>query len=237
MAAKGAAGPAAAGASKHTKSKPSKRAKPAAAKQIDLDRQCGVELPNGSKCGRLLTCKTHSISAKRAVVGRSRPFDTLLVAYRQTRQVQQNAKSSQTAKSMQEDISDEAPLPPHEEIQQVLLGTLQSHATPLYRRVTYPVKSRDRYLRVREQLLGSLNRVPPLPSSSQSTGIAQLMSLTGAVLGRSVVYSPATGSQYIRQARIYRDPDMRSRLQSQQAPQSQAPPATRSSEMAPNRTG
>lgn len=229
MVAKGAAGTTAAGASKPTKSKPPKRARPATVKQIDLDRQCGVELPNGSKCGRLLTCKTHSVSAKRAVTGRSRPFDSLLAAYRQTRQVQQNAKASQTAKTMQEEILDEAPLPAHEEIQQVLLGTLQSHAMPLYRRVTYPTKSRGRFLRVREQLLGSMNRVPPLPTS-QNTGIAQLMSSTGAVLGRSVVFSPSTGSQYIRQARTYRDPDMRAKLQSQ------APSTANSSEMAQNRT-
>ena len=44
---------------------------------VDLDRQCGVLLENGMACPRSLTCKAHTMTAKRAVVGRSRPFDEL----------------------------------------------------------------------------------------------------------------------------------------------------------------
>ncbi|KAF1996938.1 hypothetical protein P154DRAFT_607356 [Amniculicola lignicola CBS 123094] len=47
----------------------------------DLDNQCGVRLPNGGSCGRSLTCKSHSMQAKRAVSGRSGPFDALLSGY------------------------------------------------------------------------------------------------------------------------------------------------------------
>lgn len=45
---------------------------------IDLDRQCGVINNKGLPCSRSLTCKSHSMSAKRHVPGRSRPYDVLL---------------------------------------------------------------------------------------------------------------------------------------------------------------
>jgi len=49
---------------------------------LDLDKQCGVVmLVGGPPCARSLTCKSHSMSAKRGVEGRSRPYDVLLGLY------------------------------------------------------------------------------------------------------------------------------------------------------------
>lgn len=49
---------------------------------LDLDRQCGVLIaPNNNPCTRSLTCKIHAMGAKRAVEGRSQPFNELLAAY------------------------------------------------------------------------------------------------------------------------------------------------------------
>ncbi|ORX59755.1 SCA7-domain-containing protein [Hesseltinella vesiculosa] len=49
---------------------------------LDLDKQCGViQPPNTTPCTRSLTCKSHSMGAKRAVAGRSHPYDMLLNAY------------------------------------------------------------------------------------------------------------------------------------------------------------
>jgi SAGA-associated factor 73 len=45
---------------------------------VDIEKQCGVALPSGDQCARSLTCKRHGWSAKRAVPGRSAPFDQLL---------------------------------------------------------------------------------------------------------------------------------------------------------------
>ncbi|WFD34303.1 SAGA complex subunit Sgf73 [Malassezia cuniculi] len=45
---------------------------------INLDRQCGVINDKGLPCSRSLTCKSHSMGAKRNVPGRSQPYDTLL---------------------------------------------------------------------------------------------------------------------------------------------------------------
>ncbi len=47
---------------------------------IDFDRQCGVINDKGQQCSRALTCKSHSMGAKRAVQGRSKAYDELLTA-------------------------------------------------------------------------------------------------------------------------------------------------------------
>jgi SCA7, zinc-binding domain len=49
---------------------------------INVEKQCGVVLPTGRQCTRSLTCKSHSVAAKRAVPGRSLPYDMLLAQYR-----------------------------------------------------------------------------------------------------------------------------------------------------------
>ncbi|EPQ31845.1 uncharacterized protein PFL1_00044 [Pseudozyma flocculosa PF-1] len=45
---------------------------------VDVDKQCGVINDKGLPCSRSLTCKSHSMGAKRAVEGRSAPYDQLL---------------------------------------------------------------------------------------------------------------------------------------------------------------
>ncbi|KAJ7224431.1 SCA7, zinc-binding domain-containing protein [Mycena pura] len=46
---------------------------------IDYDQQCGVINDKNLPCSRSLTCKSHSMGAKRAVQGRSRLYDDLLL--------------------------------------------------------------------------------------------------------------------------------------------------------------
>lgn len=48
---------------------------------VDYDKQCGVINDKGLPCSRSLTCKSHSMGAKRAVQGRSRPYDDLLLEW------------------------------------------------------------------------------------------------------------------------------------------------------------
>ena len=69
-------------------------AKPKAAKPkgpVDVEKQCGVLLPNGQMCARSLTCKSHAMGAKRAVPGRSQRYDTLLAAYQKKNQAKQQS--------------------------------------------------------------------------------------------------------------------------------------------------
>lgn len=60
---------------------------------VDVEKQCGVTLPNGAQCARSLTCKSHSMGAKRAVPGRSLPYDMLLAAYQKKNQARQQSMS------------------------------------------------------------------------------------------------------------------------------------------------
>ena len=48
---------------------------------INFDRQCGVINDKGLPCSRSLTCKTHTVGAKRGVEGRSRSYDLLYLEW------------------------------------------------------------------------------------------------------------------------------------------------------------
>lgn len=61
---------------------------------VDVEKHCGVPLPNGAQCARSLTCKSHSMGAKRAVPGRSLPYDMLLHAYQKKNQAKQQSEHS-----------------------------------------------------------------------------------------------------------------------------------------------
>jgi SAGA-associated factor 73 len=79
---------------KQKKKKDEPKAKIVKAKvPVDVERQCGVITPNGVPCARSLTCKSHSMGAKRAVPGRSLPYDMLLAAYQKKNQAKQQSTS------------------------------------------------------------------------------------------------------------------------------------------------
>ncbi|GAB0096276.1 hypothetical protein DMENIID0001_117610 [Sergentomyia squamirostris] len=54
-------------------------------REYDPDRHCGVAIESGKPCTRTLTCKSHALSLRRQVAGRSFPFDKLLVDHRNSR--------------------------------------------------------------------------------------------------------------------------------------------------------
>ncbi|KAF7770632.1 hypothetical protein Agabi119p4_6606 [Agaricus bisporus var. burnettii] len=60
---------------------PPKIIKPRVKGPIDYDKQCGVINDKNLPCSRSLTCKSHSMGAKRAVQGRSRAYDELLLEW------------------------------------------------------------------------------------------------------------------------------------------------------------
>lgn len=78
---------------KKKKKKDEPKAKAAKPKgPVDVEKQCGVQLPNGAQCARSLTCKSHSMGAKRAVPGRSLPYDMLLQQYQKRNQAKQQSE-------------------------------------------------------------------------------------------------------------------------------------------------
>uniref|UniRef100_A0A1B0CLN6 Putative mucin-17-like protein n=1 Tax=Lutzomyia longipalpis TaxID=7200 RepID=A0A1B0CLN6_LUTLO len=54
-------------------------------REYDPDRHCGVSIDSGKPCTRTLTCKSHALSLRRQVPGRSVPFDKLLLDHRNSR--------------------------------------------------------------------------------------------------------------------------------------------------------
>ncbi|KAI9064070.1 SCA7-domain-containing protein [Trametes sanguinea] len=58
-----------------------KAARPRVKGPVDYDKQCGVINDKGLPCSRSLTCKSHAMGAKRAVQGRSKPYDELLLEW------------------------------------------------------------------------------------------------------------------------------------------------------------
>lgn len=225
---------------------------------VDVERQCGVPLSQGGFCARSLTCKTHSMGAKRAVPGRSQPYDVLLAAYQKRNQVKQASLSTQQQLELDNEallLEEDSNTNPEEEFEQVMAGVVKSLPVPLERKVVMPTTTRARFFRMREMLIGSLTNVPPIPSANSSSAtvsatgttaaaaattaassavgaitgaatatgtgtgtgtagssggisssqqsVSAVMSATGALLGRTIVFDAATGAQYARPPRVY----------------------------------
>ncbi|KAA8905029.1 hypothetical protein TRICI_005357 [Trichomonascus ciferrii] len=228
----------AAGISTDTKKrKPKKERPPAKSKEkapVDVERQCGVPLPNGGFCARSLTCKTHSMGAKRAVPGRSQPYDALLLAYQKRNQVKMASLSTKQQLSLDnEALMEDTPLNEEEEFEQVMSGVMRARPVPLERKVVMPSRLRGDFFRMREMLIGALNNVPPAPSINEaSTGNAQtqgqnintVMAATGNVLGRTIVFDTVSGAQYVRPPRVFVNnaiPQQQAQQQQQQQNQQQ----------------
>lgn len=147
---------------------------------VDVEKQCGVLLPNGQLCARSLTCKSHSMGAKRAVRGRSAPYDVLLVNYQKKNQVKMASISTQQQLADEnEALLGSTPINPEEEFQQVMEGVKRVYAYPLERKVIFPVKLKNQLFRMREMLAGSL-----LPKGlSTSSGL-------GGIFGRATAFNP-----------------------------------------------
>lgn len=84
---------------KNKKDEPKPKAVPKPKGPVDVEKQCGVVLPNGAQCARSLTCKSHSMGAKRSVPGRSLPYDMLLQAYQKKNQARQQSRPLDASKN------------------------------------------------------------------------------------------------------------------------------------------
>ena len=82
---------------KAKKDEPTKPKVPKPKGPVDVEKQCGVLLPNGGFCARSLTCKSHSMGAKRSVPGRSLPYDLLLAQYQKKNQAKQQSTQFYTS--------------------------------------------------------------------------------------------------------------------------------------------
>ncbi|KAF9970433.1 hypothetical protein BGZ73_006859 [Actinomortierella ambigua] len=159
--------------------KKQKTAKPVKAKTtgrvkgpLDLDKQCGViAIPGGNPCTRSLTCKSHSMSAKRAVQGRSQPYDVLLGFYhKKPAPVKAEDKvkriESEAPQAEKEDVN----LDSDEEFSDLLEASRSSDPLPLAMRPMSYVRRRNHCLRIRDLLLDALKGPcrPMIPNGSSN---------------------------------------------------------------------
>lgn len=149
---------------------------------VDVEKQCGVTLPNGAQCARSLTCKSHSMGAKRAVPGRSLPYDMLLQAYQKKNQARQqstslspsfmrcshaflsnflHAKTSTEAAidanaPLQDDMDTNGPVDSDEEKDNVMAAIGRSNPQPIVTQTVISTKNKYRYVRIKEMLSHAL---------------------------------------------------------------------------------
>ncbi|KAH8553049.1 SCA7, zinc-binding domain-containing protein [Umbelopsis sp. PMI_123] len=201
---------------KQVKVKPPPKEKP----PLDLDKQCGVITgPNNMPCARSLTCKTHSMGAKRSVVGRSQPYDVLLAAY-QKKSIgrPQNSSSSpllqkanattnklRIQKKVLTGASSSTPVPEaevidsDEEVETVMEAIKSSCPTPLAEIPRPFMSRRNRCVRLRELLLDAISPKSSLtdnttPAQTRSTANAGIGQLSGYPLqNNAAMYNIANG--------------------------------------------
>jgi SAGA-associated factor 73 len=140
---------------------------------VDVEKQCGVYDPEkGTRCARSLTCKSHSMSAKRAVPGRSQPYDTLLSLWQRKNQAKIATTQKPTQPVEAEDVDSE------EEVRLVMQGVQKRYARPMEQRVIVGVRRKIRGMRMLEGFRGAL--------------LGAVQSMAGAGVGRGRRQSQAT---------------------------------------------
>ena len=158
--------------SKKSKKDEPKAKLPKAKAPVDVERQCGVELPQGGQCARSLTCKSHSMGAKRAVPGRSAPYDKLLAEYQRKNQAKlqstlhciiltgdiTDSKAEAQFDSLANPEADvpEGPVDSDEEKEQVLSAIARARAQPLFSYVPVPLRRKYAHVRLKEMLGNAL---------------------------------------------------------------------------------
>ncbi|EXJ90910.1 hypothetical protein A1O1_04016 [Capronia coronata CBS 617.96] len=151
---------------KDSKKKKKKEEQKKAAKPkgpVDVEKQCGVTLPNGAQCARSLTCKSHSMGAKRAVPGRSLPYDMLLAAYQKKNQARQQkaAIDANAPAFLDEDLDPTlaGPVDSDEERDTIMTAISRSLARPqpLITRTLVPTKRKYQLVRMKEMLSNALS--------------------------------------------------------------------------------
>ncbi|KAJ5635612.1 uncharacterized protein N7484_008925 [Penicillium longicatenatum] len=142
---------------KKKKKKDEPKAKTAKPKgPVDVEKQCGVTLPNGAQCARSLTCKSHSMGAKRAVPGRSLPYDMLLQQYQKKNQARQQKAAIDANAPLQDEVDTNGPVDSDEERDTVMAAIARSNPKPLAEHTLITSSTKYRYVRIKEQMLHAI---------------------------------------------------------------------------------
>ncbi|KAK6466065.1 SCA7, zinc-binding domain-containing protein [Scheffersomyces coipomensis] len=185
--------PVAAGSDKKKKKQPKPKAVAKPKGPVDVEKQCGVPLASGGFCARSLTCKTHPMGAKRAVLGRSAPYDVLLQQYQKRNQAKIAANNALAAQRREnaafhgggQDMGGDGNLnynkilDPDEETHLVLEGLSKNNPIPLERKIVLPVRYRHRFLSGREFYANSLIKLQPNQAPTHNSGTGNNPSSSG----------------------------------------------------------
>ncbi|PVU94809.1 hypothetical protein BB559_002918 [Furculomyces boomerangus] len=170
--------------------------------EFDLDKQCGVVIPPSNKqCTRSLTCKAHSMAMKRAVRGRSQPFDTLLQAHLAKSRTAKHARTMDTAggirrtaamatgehnsmsvNSLFDEISDSEGHDSDSEAERIISAAAQHNPKPLATRQILMPRRRQQYLKAHDLFHDAL-RPSSLPLSGRLAGAQGQFGVSGGGLG------------------------------------------------------
>ncbi|OAQ30117.1 SCA7-domain-containing protein [Linnemannia elongata AG-77] len=135
---------------------------------LDLDKQCGVVPSIGAPpCARSLTCKSHSMSSKRAVEGRSRPYDVLLGMYQKKPMPVKDEKINRDSEAPLADKED-VNVDSDEEYTDLLDAVRSYEPQPLAARPMTYMRRRNNCYRIRDLFLDALKGPcrPIIPSGS-----------------------------------------------------------------------
>ncbi|PCG91914.1 Thiolase-like, subgroup [Penicillium occitanis (nom. inval.)] len=168
---------------------------------VDVEKQCGVPLPNGSQCARSLTCKSHSMGAKRAVPGRSLPYDMLLQAYQKKNQARQQKAAIDANAPLQDDFETSGPVDSDEERDAVMAAISRSRPQPLAVHTLVPTRKKYHYVRMKEMLSnvlgsargGGLFSTAPT-TNGEPNGLFQTESPTIATASSSTLQDSSSGT-------------------------------------------
>ena len=128
---------------------------------VNVEQQCGVMLPNGGFCARSLTCKSHSMGAKRSVPGRSLPYDQLLAMYQKRNQAKIQKAALEAKAPLLDDGPPEGPVDSDEEKDAVMAAIARARPMPLDQHIFVPTARKYKHIRMKEMLGNALGSRGP----------------------------------------------------------------------------
>ncbi|KAH9866788.1 hypothetical protein J1614_008481 [Plenodomus biglobosus] len=127
---------------------------------VDVEKQCGVPLPNGGFCARSLTCKSHSMGLKRAVPGRSLPYDMLLAQYQKKSQARQQRAAIDANAPLPEDIEPSGAVDSDEEKDSIMAAFARYRPTPSATHIRVPQRFKYQHIRMKGLIRSALGAPP-----------------------------------------------------------------------------
>ncbi|CBX97515.1 hypothetical protein LEMA_P106460.1 [Plenodomus lingam JN3] len=167
---------------------------------VDVEKQCGVPLPNGGFCARSLTCKSHSMGLKRAVPGRSLPYDMLLAQYQKKSQARQQRAAIDANAPLPEDIEPSGDVDSDEEKDGIMAALSRYRPTPSATHIHIPQRFKYQHIRMKGLIRSALG-APPGGGGSIFSGMGMGLGLGDGMgssrggLGLGMMGAPASASQ------------------------------------------